>query len=232
MSSCCGNPYVGPESPEVPKPPEKREPAFKPSEVRLYGRKYLCPNIDEMKKKIWDDFSSEYAKAGDKPPDAEVLNKVSTFVADYIADVISEGTIVEEKRDRAGKGEAGRKMIKLKLGACYLLIDPGINVEIVSLGVIYGYSYEGHCYKLPKPQIMYLPVLPEDIIGGSCGCDCGYVPELGYVVWSIDKLQRVIALDIRSDDLKTLVLDENMPGNRSPLAYSQTLALAPQRSHE
>ncbi|HXV28811.1 MAG TPA: hypothetical protein VD840_00620, partial [Sinorhizobium sp.] len=57
----------------------------------------------------------------------------------------------------------------------------------------------------------------------------GYDPEFGYAVWSIDKRDSAIALDIRSDDLKTLVLDENTPGNRSPMAYAQTMALAPQR---
>jgi len=36
-------------------------------------------------------------------------------------------------------------------------------------------------------------------------------------VWQIDKLERVVALDVRSDDLETLVLDENLPGSRSPM---------------
>jgi hypothetical protein len=103
---------------------------------------------------------------------------------------------------------------------------------IKSIGVIYGYAYEGHCYKLPKPQIMYLPAEPRAILGGDCGCDCGFVPELGYAVWQIDKLERVIALDVRSDDVKTLVLDENLPGSRSPLAYAQAQSLAPQRHRD
>jgi hypothetical protein len=32
--------------------------------------------------------------------------------------------------------------------------------------------------------------------------------------------------------VKTLVLDENMPGRRSPMAYAQTMALAPQRHRD
>jgi hypothetical protein len=135
----------------------------------------------------------------------------------------------KSKGGRQAEPEGGK--IKLKVGNCFVFIDAG-TVDMASIGVIYGYAYEGHCYKLPKPRIMYLPKEPEAITVGHCGCDCGYAPELGYAVWSLDKLARVIALDVRSDDLKTLVLDENMPGNRSPLAYSQTLALAPQRSHE
>lgn len=131
-----------------------------------------------------------------------------------------------------GQAAAEGPMIKLRVGPCYIIIDPGKDVQMASIGIIYGYAYEGHCYKLPKPRIMYLPVQPEPIEGGDCGCDCGYVPELGYSVWALDKLERVVALDVRSDDLKTLVLDENMPGNRSPLAYSQSFSLAPQRVRE
>jgi hypothetical protein len=125
-----------------------------------------------------------------------------------------------------------RLMIRTSKGRCHLRIDPGLDVNIQSIGVIYGYAYEGHCYKLPKPQIMFLPEEPRQILGGDCGCDCGYTPELGYAVWQIDKLERAVALDVRSDDLKTLVLDENIPGNRSPLAYSQTMRLAPNRSRD
>ncbi|POH32457.1 hypothetical protein ATY30_09400 [Sinorhizobium americanum] len=99
---------------------------------------------------------------------------------------------------------------------------------IKSIGVIYGYAYEGHCYKLPKPQIMCLSERPTTVAKG----DCGFDPAFGYAVWSIDKLERAIVLDIRADDLKTLVLDENLPGNRSPLAYAQAQSLAPQRHRD
>lgn len=132
---------------------------------------------------------------------------------------------------RDGDIEGASDRIKLKVGKCFILIDPR-KVEIVSIGVIYGYAFEGHCYKLPKPKIMYLPVKAGEIPGDDCGCDCGYSQALGYSVWSLDKLERVIALDVRSDDLKTLILDENLPGNRSPLAYAQTQSLAPQRLRE
>jgi len=101
-----------------------------------------------------------------------------------------------------------------------------------SIGVIYGYAYEGHCYKLPKPLIMLLPEKPKPIAYDDCGCDCGYSPALGYLVWQLDKRQSVVTLDVRTDDLKTLVLDENMPGNRSPQAYSHSMSLAPMRARE
>jgi len=79
---------------------------------------------------------------------------------------------------------------------------------------------------------MFIPAVAHKIAGDKCGCDCGYSAELGYAVWQVDQLDRVIALDIRSDDVKTLILDENMPGKRSPQAYSQSLSMAPMRSRE
>ena len=73
---------------------------------------------------------------------------------------------------------------------------------------------------------MLLPVEPSDeLLPG----DCGYDPELGYLVWVTDKLDQAVVLDVRLDDLKTLVLDANTPGNRSPMAYAQAQALSPQR---
>src|SRR5262245_31740189 len=58
--------------------------------------------------------------------------------------------------------------------------------DIESVGVIYGYAFEGHCYKLPKPTIMLLPGPAQPIEPGTP--DCGYSAEQGYSVWAIDKL--------------------------------------------
>ncbi len=203
MSDCCGNPYIG-----------MNDEAYNPGEVRLYGR----PCTD-MAEDVLEDFSEALKRADQLKLNNDQINKISELVSAYVTKRFSEGS-----------GQARDGKIILKVGGCQLIIDSGDkNVAICSIGVIYGYSYEGHCYKLPKPQIMYLPVTSGDIVDADCGCDCGYAASLGYRVWAIDKLRRVIALDVRSDDIKTLILDENLPGNRSPLAYSQAYQLSPQR---
>jgi hypothetical protein len=109
-------------------------------------------------------------------------------------------------------------------------VDGRVDITIpnASTGVIYGYAFEGHCYTLPKPIIMRLPGPPLEKMEEG---DCGYDPALGYSVWVTDKLERVVILDVRADTVKALVLDENTPGNRSPLAYSQAQALAPARNN-
>nr|WP_225169662.1 hypothetical protein [Ensifer sp. IC4062] len=171
----------------------------------------------------------------------EIYGDITELMGYVIEDVIKRSSIDPDNVIIAVKTE---KYIH------YLTVDAGASAGYESVGVIYGYAYEGHCYKLPKPQIMILPVSPHKIIAAkcecegedkdeqkrehncNCGCECGYSAKLGYVVWSVDKLQRAVALDVRFDDLKTLVLDENMPGNRSPLAYAQSMNLAPQRHRD
>ncbi|ASY63579.1 hypothetical protein SJ05684_c21380 [Sinorhizobium sojae CCBAU 05684] len=222
MSDCCCNPGVGAQE-NLPEPEYE---TYNPSEVRLYGRPAVSrPAVsEENARKIKEGLT----RGGIKDEDAEKAY-------DVVLNVIEDLFVSHHRRQiiLSAVDSQGR-LITLPVD----LNIPSKNYEaegehyIKSIGVIYGYAYEGHCYKLPKPQIMYLPSEPRAILGSDCGCDCGYVPELGYAVWQFDKLERVVALDVRSDDLNTLVLDENMPGNRSPMAYAQTMALAPQRHRD
>lgn len=231
MSDCSSHPGVGPIVEDLP---EHEYKSYNPSEVRLYGR----PAIQRPIFKLSDETITR-----------EISKKLQGLTADSdemqkMIEAVKELAIIKLTSDDIF-GIVNQQIVLAIIDHNHKLqqlpVDIGVPSKnfrgddghyIKSIGVIYGYAYEGHCYSLPKPQIMYLPEEAHSIKGGDCGCDCGYVPELGYVVWQIDKLERVVALDVRSDDLKTLVLDENMPGNRSPLAYAQTMALAPQRHRD
>jgi len=223
MSDCCCPPGVGPEPKGLSDP---RYDSYNPSEVRLYGRPAIPHPI--VSKEGSQRIDEALGRAEMRGEDREAL---SATIKELL-----ELQFVKLYQQRLIFG-----VFDPQIGIIQLPVEiniPSKNYRgddsgyIKSIGVIYGYAYEGHCYKLPKPQIMYLPSEPRAILGSDCGCDCGYVPELGYAVWQIDKLERVIALDVRSDDVKTLVLDENLPGNRSPMAYAQTMALAPQRHRD
>ncbi|MBD9638485.1 hypothetical protein IB277_19470 [Ensifer sp. ENS07] len=210
MSGCYVNPVVG-EPQSLDDIIDYR--VYRPGDVRLYG-KPAASNITSC-----DISIEEKIKEIQDMGVADDIIKAIMHIIECIlktAELITEGaTIVVHD------------------GTYYSFLPIGFgDLHMKSIGVIYGYSYEGHCYKLPKPQIMCLPENPSQIAEGDCGCDCGFDPKFGYAVWSIDKLERAISLDIRADDLKALVLDENLPGNRSPLAYAQTMALAPQRQRE
>ncbi|OHV78064.1 hypothetical protein [Ensifer sp. LCM 4579] len=223
MSDCCSPPGVGDELQGLLDPSYD---SYNPSEVRLYGRPALRNIVVDQEDT--QRIVEELKRAGLKDEGTgNILKTAEKIIESILVNVHSKQIIL---RAVDSKGNVVTLPVNVNI--------PSENYRknkkhyIKSIGVIYGYAYEGHCYKLPKPQIMYLPSEPRAILGSDCGCDCGYVPELGYAVWQVDKLERVIALDVRSDDVKTLILEENTPGNRSPMAYAQTMALAPQRHRD
>ncbi|KWV56973.1 hypothetical protein AS026_32715 [Rhizobium altiplani] len=177
---------------------------YDPSEVRLYGR----PATDCTKVDVPEDPSpDEGTDCTDKSKSAPSVNISLQYCHKTMC-------------------------LPIAIGLPWRGYGDGCQGYLKSIGVIYGYAYEGHCYKMPKPVIMLLPEMPKPIAWDDCGCDCGYSPALGYHVWQLDKRQSAVTLDVRTDDLQALVLDENMPGSRSPQAYSHSMSLAPMRARE
>ncbi|RVO77029.1 hypothetical protein [Sinorhizobium medicae] len=231
MSNCSSNPGVGREPEGLSKPIYD---TYNPSEVRLYGRPATREEIfkitdEQIRQRIETSLRETSLKEDDLRTLVRIVKEAAlgTIDNDVLAGIFRQQIVLAIFDD-----ELKFNQLPVSVNIPSKNFEKGGERYIKSIGVIYGYAYEGQCYKLPKPQIMYLPDEPREILGGDCGCDGGYVPELGYAVWQIDKLERVIALDVRSDDVKTLVLDENMPGSRSPMAYAQVMALAPQRHRD
>lgn len=238
MSDCCGSPSLH----TSPDRAAGLAGSYNPGEIRLYGR----PAI--FHKKLPADLSTD--ESVNKFVEEEISNK--RMNPENSGDIIGIlDVLIKRISPRIGVATSDITMVvRDSDGYQYLTIESDLQGgRLMSVGVIYGYAYEGHCYKLPRPKIMFLPDVPKKISGGKCscerahdecgrkddcdcGCECGYSSKLGYAVWSIDKQKRAIAVDVRTDDLKTLILDENMPGNRSPLTYAQAMALAPQRHRD
>lgn len=217
MSDCGCNPVVGDPVRDLPDRIDYK--SYKPGELRLYGRPADHYKKDEAERKVNELMEKIRGKLGRIENVDEILEAVKRSIYE---------TVDELKKGSGVVGKGVTVAVYDEEFFQFLPIDLKGERNYKSIGVIYGYAYEGHCYKLPKPQIMCLPGKPTPVAKG----DCGYDPEFGYAVWAIDKRECAIALDIRSDDLKTLVLDENTPGNRSPMAYAQTMALAPQRHRD
>ena len=210
MDECCQNPDVNYYT-------------YNPGEIRLYGRlpDYLYPSKLPLSRKRFDALvkAMEAGSAEDKVKN--VKKEIDSLKKEFLG---WPATITIN-------------IFSQKNWYIVALNSDKALTNIASAGVIYGYAYEGHCYKLPKPTVMLLPVDPFTIPdpktkepkNGLIRGDCGYDPDLGYMVWITDKLDKAVVLDVRIDDLKTLVLDANTPGSRSPLAYAQAQALSPQR---
>jgi hypothetical protein len=88
------------------------------------------------------------------------------------------------------------------------------------IAVIYGYAFEGHCYRFDRPRIviLYGDSAPMPASG------CGFGPE--YTMWVIKSLDRVMELNIRNGLAEDLILESNLPGKRAPNTYGDHMKLA------
>lgn len=100
----------------------------------------------------------------------------------------------------------------------------------LSCGIIVGYSYEGHCYDLPKPKIMLIPSAPQPIPVD----DCGYDKKVdrsnpgsadNYLLWIVDKLDECVEFEMSQGFVEQIVLDANLPGKRSPTMYASRMMM-------
>jgi len=116
------------------------------------------------------------------------------------------------------------------------------NNNVVSkLAVIYGYSYEGHCYSLPKPCIVVVDGPGEPAMGcgydqqtaviraltgtgsGECKTETG---PAQYCMWRADKLTKTCEISITSGFFEEIILQQNIGGPKPPVAYGARVQLA------
>jgi hypothetical protein len=88
----------------------------------------------------------------------------------------------------------------------------------VSLAVVYGYSYEGHCYRLDRSRLFVVDSLGQPANG------CGFGD--GYTMWRIRARGNVMEVEISHDTAEVLILNANVPGNKSPNTYRNDMMLA------
>jgi hypothetical protein len=87
--------------------------------------------------------------------------------------------------------------------------------------LIYGYSFEGQCYSLPKPCVMVVRG------AGAAAVGCGYnLPTpMGYMMWTADKLERTATISVEQGTIEDLVLQQNV-GGKAPSAYGTRVQVA------
>lgn len=112
-------------------------------------------------------------------------------------------------------------VMKLDEGGSIFIVTDGTSV---SSGIIYAYAYEGHCYDLPKPKIMFLPVVATTLPPDDCKFD--RKTPAGYKVWIVDKLSKCVEVEANRGTIDELVLEANLPGKRSPSTYRATAMVA------
>jgi hypothetical protein len=124
--------------------------------------------------------------------------------------------------------------VKLEVGA-----PPGANATY-RLAAVYGYAFEGYCYRLDKPRLLLFPVrkygnnrlveFPAQGCGfegfGGKAPDGTDLPFEGYFMWRVDMSDDIVELTSSVDTLEKLVLEANLPGKRSPNTYNNDMQMA------
>jgi hypothetical protein len=119
-------------------------------------------------------------------------------------------------------------------GECYITVSVSFENKNYKMAAIYGYSYEGHCYSLPKPCFVVVDGGTEQPADG-----CGYGGALNlaqdqaganvtieYRMWTADKLDRTLAMSLEQGFVEDVILQQNVSGPKAPAAYGTRVTLA------
>ena len=119
--------------------------------------------------------------------------------------------------------ELDMKIGRLVISTAVLFSEMQKKQKHITAGIITSYSFEGHCYDLPKPKIMLIPAIPQDIPPDDCGYDKknSTTPKVDrYKLWIVDKLDECVEFEMNQGFVEQLVLEANLPGKRSPAVYA------------
>jgi hypothetical protein len=117
--------------------------------------------------------------------------------------------------------------------------DDPLDDEHVVIAAIYGYAYEGHCYRFDKPRVFLFEhekirddngTLLDDEDAQGCGFG-GFQPSSGrdvrsYKMWRIRAKTDILELNTTRDEASAIVLENNLPGRRAPNTYEGNMRLA------
>jgi hypothetical protein len=192
--------------------------AFNATQVRLYG----IPGLPKMKK---ENSELEEVLTGVFSNKLIILTDISKQIETISGDIEQ---LINNLRDLLKSQEAKsnssyvfvKSVIKnymIMLGSIDIVPSDDDPIKM-SVGIIFGYAYEGHTYDLPKPKIMMIPANPERIPDDDSGYDLK--SGEGYMVWIVDKLDQCVEIDVNQGFIEQIVLEANLPGKRAPTMYA------------
>ena len=90
---------------------------------------------------------------------------------------------------------------------------------VLTMAVAYGYAFEGHCYRLDTPKLLIFEHI-DDLDAEGCGFG------KPYRMFRIRAKAPLFELVTSVDLAETLILEANLPGNRTPNTYGNKWMLA------
>lgn len=100
------------------------------------------------------------------------------------------------------------------------------KVDDYSIVLGYGYSFEGHCYRLDSNRVF---IVKGSFAEPAVGCGFDELPAAAngkYQMWRVRSSEELLEIVLNYGDVKKLILDANLPGKRSPSSYAITASLA------
>ncbi|MEZ0167515.1 hypothetical protein [Microvirga sp. TS319] len=118
--------------------------------------------------------------------------------------------------------------LRLILSVGDIKLDRDLSPNEAAIAAIYGYAYEGHCYRFDKTRIFVFT--SDECRGGKDGVGmpaigCGFDTVPGYTMWRVRSLDTIIELSASFDTVDKLILEANLPGKRAPNTYNSTLQM-------
>ena len=100
------------------------------------------------------------------------------------------------------------------------------NTE-VTIAAVYGYAFEGHCFRPDKVRIYAFPYSGPDLPASGCGFDeTGQIATNGYRMWRIKQRTPLLELSASVGTAESLILEANLPGKRAPNTYDSRMQLS------
>jgi hypothetical protein len=145
--------------------------------------------------------------------DVPAAPNIHNFQADQI-------TIYGVKLNRDEK-EPKLPFSKLWLAVKVVNSDDDVqDKNLITIAVAYGYAFEGHCYRLDRPKLL---IFEHDDDKPAEGCGFGVA---GYSMWRVRSKTELLEIVLSVDLAEKLILEANLPGNRAPNTYGNSMQLA------
>lgn len=84
------------------------------------------------------------------------------------------------------------------------------------IAAIYAYAFEGKIYRLDKPRVL-------SFFSQTTKQADGALREMGYSMWRVTTSDNVVEMTVSADTFQKLILDQNLPGRRSPNTYASNM---------
>ena len=112
----------------------------------------------------------------------------------------------------------------------------GVAPPFAQIVLVYGYAYQGHCYRLDKQKILAFNGQNNGVHAIGCHFEFPFtnptvnvptnIPLGWYRMWGVRASNYALEMQVSYDRFEKLILEANLPGRRAPNTYEAQAQLA------